>query len=210
MDTTRDTVVDFWFDPVCPYSWTASRWLHEVGRGRQLTVRHHVLSLYLLNRDRTDVAPEYRRNVEASRGPAKVATAVLTRCGMEALADFYTAFGNRVFDVWRRPTSAEYHEVVGAALAEVGLPGDLEDAMESEEYDEAMQASHDSGVDLVGRGDVGTPITSIEGVGFFGPVLNAIPRGEHAVQVFEGARLLAGYPQFFELKRTRQQPPVFT
>ncbi|KRF28994.1 DsbA family protein [Phycicoccus sp. Soil802] len=210
MDATDDTVVDFWFDPVCPYSWTASRWLHEVGRRRQLTVRHHVLSLYLLNQDRTDIAPEYRRNVEASRGPAKVATAVVTRCGMGALADFYTAFGKRVFDVWRRPTAAEYHEVVSAALAEVGLPAELEDAMESEEHDYAMRASHDAGLALVGRGDVGTPITSIDGVAFFGPVLNAIPRGAHADRVFEGARLLAGYPQFFELKRTRVQPPVFT
>lgn len=209
MDATRDTAVDFWFDPVCPYSWTASGWLHEVGQRRTLTLHHHVLSLYLLNQDRTDIAPEYRRNVEASRGPAKVATAVTTRCGPEALAAFYTAFGKRVFDVWRRPTTAEYHEVIAASLAEVGLPADLKDAMESEEYDEAMRTSHDGGVALVGS-EVGTPITCIEGVAFFGPVLNAIPRGEHALQVFEGVRMLAGYPQFFELKRTRVQPPVFT
>jgi 2-hydroxychromene-2-carboxylate isomerase len=210
MDAPCDTEVDFWFDPVCPYSWTAARWLHETGRRGQRRVRHHVMSLCLLNRDRTDIAPEYRGNVEASRGPAKVATAVATRCGREALAAFYTAFGVRVFDVWRRPTSAEYHEVISAALMEVGLPLELEDAMESDEHDAAMRASHDAGVALVGRGDVGTPITSIDGVAFFGPILNAIPRGEHADQVFEGARLLAGYPQFFELKRTRVQPPVFT
>ena len=209
MGATSDTVVDFWFDPVCPYSWTASRWLREVGQRRPLTVRHHVMSLYLLNQDRTDVPPDYRRNVEASRGPAKVATAVATRCGLSALADFYTAFGERVFDVWRRPTAEEYHEVIGAALADVGLPGELEDAMESGEYDDAMRVSHDAGVGLVGA-EVGTPITSIDGVAFFGPVLNAIPRGANADQVFEGARLLAGYPQFFELKRTRLQPPVFT
>ncbi|MEO6412221.1 MAG: DsbA family protein [Pedococcus sp.] len=209
MDATRDMVVDFWFDPVCPYSWTGSRWLHEVGQRRPLRVRHHVMSLYLLNQDRADVAQEYRRNVEASRGPAKVATAVATRCGLEALADFYTAFGERVFDVWRRPTAEEYHGAIRAALAQVGLPAELEDAMESKESDDAMRVSHDAGMALVGA-EVGTPITSINGVAFFGPVLNAIPRGEHAVQVFEGARLLAGYSQFYELKRTRTQPPVFT
>jgi hypothetical protein len=168
------------------------------------------MSLYLLNRDRTDIAPEYRGNVEASRGPAKVATAVATRCGREALAAFYTAFGVRVFDVWRRPTSSEYHEVISAALAEVGLPRELEDAMESHEHDAQLRASHEAGVALVGRGDVGTPITSIDGVAFFGPVLNAIPRGVYADQVFEGARLLAGYPQFYEIKRTRVRPPIFT
>jgi hypothetical protein len=205
---TPGMVVDFWFDPVCPYAWTASRWLHEVGQRRQLTVQHHVMSLYLLNQDRTDISPDYLRNVVASRGPAKVATAVATPCGPEALADLYTAFGGRVFDEWRRPAAAEYHEVIGASLAEAGLPAELEDAMESEEYDDSMRVSHDAGVALVGE-EVGTPITSIDGVAFFGPVLNAIPRGEHAIDVFEGVRLLAGYPQFYELKRTRVQPPVF-
>ena len=51
------TVVDFWFDPVCPYSWTASRWLREVGQRRPLRVRHHLMSLYLL----TSTAPTSRR-----------------------------------------------------------------------------------------------------------------------------------------------------
>jgi 2-hydroxychromene-2-carboxylate isomerase len=209
MSTTHDPVVDFWFDPVCPYSWTASRWLHEVARRRPLTVRHHVMSLYLVNEHRTDVTVDYRRTVDASRGPAKVAAAVVARAGEGRLDDFYTAFGARVFDVWRRPTASEYHEVVRAALADTGLPADLEAAMETSEYDEALRASHDAGVALVGH-DVGTPVTSIDGTAFFGPVLSGIPRGDAALEVFDGARLLAGCSQFFELKRTRVAPPVFT
>ncbi|GAA2153964.1 DSBA-like thioredoxin domain-containing protein [Humibacillus xanthopallidus] len=203
------SVVEFWFDPVCPYSWTASRWLHEAGHLRRLTVRHHVMSLYLLNEHRTDVAPAYRRNVEASRGPARVAAAVASMYGNELLERFYTAFGEIVFDHWRRPSAAEYHEVIRTTLARVDLPDGLEDVMDSDEHDGQMRRSHEKGVSLVG-GEAGTPITSIDGAAFFGPVLNAIPRGEEAVQVFDGARLLAGYPQFFELKRTRTHPPIFT
>ncbi|KGN41671.1 DSBA oxidoreductase [Knoellia aerolata DSM 18566] len=203
------TVVDLWFDPVCPYSWTASRWLHEVARSRPIQVRHHLISLYFLNEHRTDITPEYRRSTETTRGPGRVAMAAATRFGEEVLGGFYTAFGERVFDEWRRPSPAEYHVAIRGALAQAGLPADLEDAMESDEHDEALRRSHDTGLALVG-GDVGTPITCIDGRAFYGPVLNAIPRGDDALAVFDGARLLAAYPQFFELKRTRLSPPVFT
>jgi hypothetical protein len=207
--TPQASVVDFWFDPVCPYSWTASRWLREVQQRRPLHVRYHVMSLYLLNEHRADVSADYRRVLAGSRGPARVATAAVTGFGEQVLEGFYTAFGELVFDHWRRPSAAEYHEVIRAALPRAGLPADLEDAMESDEHDAAMRLSHEAGVALVG-GEVGTPITRIDGVAVYGPVLNAIPRGDDAVRVFDGARLLAGYPQFFELKRTRVRPPVFT
>lgn len=209
MTDRRTMTVDFWFDPVCPYSWTASRWLLEVGLRRPLVVRYHVMSLYLLNEHRTDVDPEYWRNVELSRGPARVATAAATRFGEEVLDRFYTAFGELVFDTWRRPSAQEYREMLLVSLPRAGLPADLADAMDTDEHDAAVRASHESGVALVGS-EVGTPITVIDGSAFSGPVLNAIPRGDEALDVFEGARLLAGYPQFFELKRTRTRPPVFT
>lgn len=208
--TSDETVVvDFWFDPVCPYSWTASQWLHEVRRSRPLQVRHHVMSLYLLNEHRTDISGSYRRTTVSTRGPARVATAAVAEFGEDVLDGFYAAFGARNFDVWRHPSEAELHTTIRATLHEAGLPAYLEDAMDTDAHDDDMRRSHDDGVTLAG-GDVGTPITAIGGVAFHGPVLNAIPRGDDATTVFDGVRLLAAYPQFFELKRTRHAPPVFT
>ena len=207
--TGESTVVDFYFDPVCPYAWIASRWLLEVENQRALELRFHVMSLRMLNEHRDDVDPAYLANTIRCCGPSRVSTAAAAQFGEDVLRDLYTAFGNAIFDHWRYPPQDELRAAVAGALQKTGLPEGLAAAADSTEYDDALRRSHNAGIAGVGR-EAGTPIIHIDGTAFFGPVLNSIPRGPAALRVFDGARLLAGFPNFFELKRTRTSPPVFT
>jgi hypothetical protein len=55
---------------------------------------------------------------------------------------------------------------------------------------------------------VGTPILSIEGGAFFGPVLDPVPSEAEALRVFDAVAALATVPGFWELKRSRSGPPT--
>jgi protein-disulfide isomerase-like protein with CxxC motif len=204
IESADRTPVDFWFDPLCPWAWMTSRWLLEVEKVRRIRPSFHVMSLAYLNEDK-DIPEDYRKMLEPAWGPVRVAIAAAQSEGDEILLPLYNALGRRIHLEGRGIDRALIEE----SLQEVGLPVSLADAMDSTDYDEDLRKSHHAGMDQVGM-DVGTPVISVDGVAFFGPVVTPAPKGEAAGRLWDGVLLVAGTPGFFELKRTRDQDPDFS
>lgn len=201
---TDRTPVDFWFDPLCPWAWMTSRWMLEVEKVRRVAPTFHVMSLAHLNEDK-DIPEDYRKFLEHAWEPVRVVMAAAEAEGQDVVLPLYTAMGNRIHLEGRKPD----RELIEEALAEAGLPTGLAEAMHDSSYDDDIRKSHHRGMDQVGE-DVGTPVISVEGVAFFGPVVTPAPKGEAAGRLWDGVLLVAGTPGFYELKRSRERGPDFS
>ncbi|WP_105030090.1 DsbA family protein [Arthrobacter ruber] len=202
-ESTTVEKADFWFDPLCPFAWITSRWMGEVEQVRDISVDWHVMSLSVLNEGR-DLPEDYQALMEKGWGPVRVIIAAAEQHGDEYVKKLYDAMGTRI----HIGQNKDFDAVIRESLDEVGLSTELARYAHSDEYDTQLRASHKDGIDRVGD-EVGTPVVAFNGTAFFGPVLTRIPRGEDAGRIFDGAVLMSGFPEFFELKRSRTSRPTF-
>ena len=197
----RNTV-EFWFDPLCPWAWMTSRWMMEVEKVRPVDVTWSVMSLAVLNHGR-ELPDDYRAKMDKAWGPVRVLIATRDKFGDEIVKPLYDALGERIHH-----RKEDFDVAIAGALEELQLPAELAEAATSEDHDDVLRASHQRAIDLVGD-DVGTPVVSVNGVAFFGPVVSPAPKGEAAGRLWDGCVLVAGTEGFFELKRSRTVGPIF-
>lgn len=224
--TTNDPAerdrVDFWFDPLCGWTWLAHQWLRQVETVRPVSLRLRPTGLALMRArtGQTEVNPRYH---ELAQGPARVIAAAHAEHGDEILAPLYDAMGTRLHGPGglfegtfgrARDLSPEDRRLVqialvekaeghvAEALVEVGLSPELTEQMRSTAWDEALSAAHAS-IPVNGRRIelIGVPVLSVNGgQGWFGPVLSAVPAGERAGRLWDGVRLIAAEELVGEIK----------
>ena len=197
------TKAKFWFDPACPWAWMTSRWILEVQSQRDIEIEWNIFSLAVLNEGR-ELTPEYRARTDKTWGPVRVIAAAKRKNGYEAVLPLYTIIGN-LFHPGAKPIEKE---TIIEALKIANLDASLIDAYDSTDFDQDLRDSTKAALDLVGS-DVGTPVISVEGVAFFGPVITPAPKGADALKLWDGVVAAASVPGFFELKRTRTARPQF-
>ncbi|MCD7101050.1 mycothiol-dependent nitroreductase Rv2466c family protein [Pseudoclavibacter sp. 13-3] len=195
-----DAPVEFFFDPICPWAWMTSRWLTEVQRLRDLEVTWRVMSLALLPANATP-APEHADGIRRSKEYCPLVALVGERAGSAAVKALYDEMGRRIHLDARTDVEAVARE----SLAATGLDAALFD--ERHAGDAPLAANQRDVAERVGT-DVGTPVLTVNGHSFFGPVVSPAPTGDAALRLYDGLSLTTSVDGFFELKRSRDVGPI--
>ncbi len=194
-----ETSCQIYVDPVCPFAWIASRWIRETLSLRpELEVEFRLMSIAVLNEGR-ELEDWYREFNDNSWTPARTAAAVDVLGRFE---EFYEAFGRRVHLDGRD----DWDAIVVEALEELGLPTELATtAPEDPATDKALRETHARLNEITGL-EAGTPTLVIDDVAMVGPALRAVPRGDHALALYDAMSLLTTVPAFTEIRRGDDRP----
>ncbi len=180
--------LDFFFDPGCPWTWRTSRWVTEVAPQRDVEVRWRAYSLDMKN----------EKPPTTAQGALRIVEAVWADHGDDPIGRLYTEVGTRFH--LQEDTSLD---ALAGALKAAGLDAGYLAAANEDRWDAEVRWSMDEAIGVVGD-DVGVPILVFDGeVGLCGPVMEPIPAGQEAVDLWDRVLALARTPGFYELKRSR-------
>jgi Mycothiol-dependent nitroreductase Rv2466c len=196
--TAAPVSINFHFDPLCPLAWRTALWIREVRNVRPVDVTWRFFSLEVVNR-KEDVEPDYQDGY----GWACLRTLALARRqeGNEAVERLYLALGAAQHG---HKESIRYAEGVRAALQAAELNPSLVDAaLADNTTTNDVLADHEEAVSRYRA--FGVPTIAIKGleVGFYGPIIQFVPRGEDAGEMWDHVEWALHQPNLFELKRDR-------
>lgn len=196
-------VIEFFFDPACPWTWLTSRWLVDATARSGTEIQWRNLSLAVVNAG-DEIPEQYRSALDASLAAHRIVAALRADGRNDLIGDYYTEWGRRFHHDHVEPSTDLAAEVATAVGAEQWSAASGEDAWDSD-----VESSTKEGQDLAGGSDVGSPVLAFgePRSGIFGPIVSPPPTGDDAVALFEHVVATMAMPSFFELKRGRTSGP---
>ena len=174
--------------------------MRQVRQVRPVEVRWRFFSLEVVNK-KEDQAVDWEGGRSAP--VLRVLALVRRQHGDEAVDCLYDALAQARFV---RDEKLDDPAVVEAALVAAGLDGGLRAAaLADPSTREEVEAEHAAIVER--RGAFGVPTLVLEdgeGPETFGPVIDPVPQGEAAGELWDHVAWLMRQPGFFEVKRSRK------
>lgn len=200
---TRPTTTDFFFDPICPWTWLTSRWLLEVARARDFEVIWRTFSLAELNGGVENMPEQYQEGGRFSVRVLRVMEALRAAGLNDRIGALYTEVGTRLHVQGEAPRM----DLLRAA-AEASDTSSYLGAADDPYWDGPVGESTALAMSLAGP-DVGSPVLRVgdHDRGVYGPVVSPVPQGADALKVWDAMMTLGEVPAFYELKRGRAGAP---
>jgi DSBA-like thioredoxin domain len=188
--------VTFFFDPLCPWTWRASRWLVTVADARHLDVEWRSFSLKVLHVDEDEDVPA---PLDASTVALRLVESLAAAGRHQDAGCFFSALGRRIHDEGMDIDL----DLIRAAAEEAGV-GDAIGALDDRRWNAAILEAYAQALDTAGP-DIGSPVVMLAGCerGLHGPILGTIPDREDALAIWDAMTVLLRTPTFYELKRGR-------
>lgn len=198
MEGNEPGSVEFFFDPMCPWAYQASKWIREVRRLVGVVVDWRFFSLEEVNLVGGKPHP-WERDWAYGWSAMRVG-AWLRRRDMALLDTWYATIG-RAFHECGLP----YYErdVAESLLAEAGLPPDTIDAAlaDATTHDD-VKADHDRAVGAYAAFGVPTLVLP-GGHAVYGPVITPSPMGHDALRLWELVCAWREFPHLYEMQRPK-------
>lgn len=194
------TIVDFFVDPICPYTYQTSIWLREVRQTADIQINWRFFSLEEVRRE--PGAPHAWELITATGWPLLRVAALLRRTSQAACESWYEAVAHAIHIDGVNPNEGSIAEEL---LAAAGLARETwNDALTDPSTHLEVQSDHEFAV--TEHGAFGVPLVVIgSGRAMFGPVVVPAPAGEDAMKLWDIALASANFDGLYEIKRPRTQ-----
>jgi predicted DsbA family dithiol-disulfide isomerase len=195
--------IAFYFDPLCPWCYLTSKWVHRLVELGVVEVDWRLFSLEVHNTGKTSLeeAADFR-----AATALRTAVALRQSVGSEAVGRFYAALDART---WDDTQDIRDNDVVRAAVGDAGYDAAVVDAAlaDPSTWDRVVDEHHKVVAEV---GAFGVPTIRLDGgtgPAIFGPVIHTVPDDEDAAEMFHHVSWLVRHPAFWEIKRERTESP---